>query len=259
MSSVFGGGSDIDFKMPEYLKGATVGLGKGVEDLLGSLKFKPYNKQRVADLSGTQTGAMSSLEELLGSQRSGQTGLLEYLKGQGGVGAFMDPYLDEALAPVLRGIDEDTNTQMQGWDAKANMAGAFGDTGHALMGSEIERYGGQRKDDARGRAYSEAYNSALGIGEQDLSRMMEGENQTASFLNQLFGYGDVERATSQAELDTQYEEFLRSIGFDVDKLANLTNITAAIPFPASNATAQGSTAGGVGSILGGIGSVISSI
>lgn len=248
------------FKLPDYVKKPSQAISAKVTGLMDK-EFVPYEGDMTAGMTGTQTDAMAQLKALLGGGLSAPR-LIDNVPGASGGPAgstqdYMDPYLSGVLEPILRNINTSRMQSNMDLDAAANMSGAFGDKGTAVARAETNERAMQAAGDATGKAYSDAYNAAMGLKSADINRMMDSKGQEANILQQLFGMGTQEQGTDQAELDAKLAEFLRGEGFDIDLLQKLSSIVGGLP--TGTATTSPSTAS---SILGGaasIGSIIAAL
>ena len=137
-------------------------------------------------------------------------------------------------------------------DAKANMSGAFGDTGHAIERAETTDRGTQAVGDATSKAYYDAFNSAMGLKQNDISRIASDKSETANLISKMFGQGNQQQQTEQVGDQAKFTEFLRQQGFDEEQLAKISSIIGSLS--QGTATTTPSTAG---SLLGGAASLAS--
>lgn len=247
------------FALPDYIKKPSEAISKVATNQIAK-PFVSYDKPMVAGLADGQTDAMAQLKELLGGGPSVRS--IDNVPGTGKAGStqdYMDPYLEQVLAPILRNINTSTAQNQMNVDAKANMAGAFGDKGHALENAETAQRGTQAIGDATGQAYSNAYNNAMGLKQNDISRIASDKSQQAQLLNEMFGMGGKEQATKQAGLDADFSEFLRQQGFDINQIAKLASIIGGLPTGQANTTTTPSTASSVLGTAASIGSIISAL
>lgn len=214
------------FELPGWVKGPSKAIGSGVTSALKT-PFTPYTGDRTAGLSGTQNDAMAMFEKMFGS--GDQIRVIDDIPGSGPAAGstqdYMNPYLEQVLGPVLRQLSQANGDRMQSFDAERNMAGAYGDTGAALGERELQDSYLQAVGDQTGKISYDAYNNAMGLKGDDLAR----RDQMADYLKTLFNMGGVEQATGQRDLDADYEEFLRKIGFQWDSLAKAGAITGSLP------------------------------
>lgn len=258
-------GSKTETKtIPAWLSGASE---QNINDLRGMRDqgYQAYTGQRVADLSGDETQAGDMIRTLAGSSNpyTGQAEdafsasanggpsqvstvrAIDNVPGQGADGStadYMDPYLKQVLAPMLAQLDEDNARTQNSSDARATMAGAFGDSGAAFERARNTDLGNRTKLSTVGNAYSNAFNNAMALktgdinrnldvsktnaalNEQGLARRMAGGNallgldkyntgRQADLASMLQKVGAGGRAIDQAKLDATYQEFSNKTGY----------------------------------------------
>lgn len=249
------------YSMAPWLKGPTTAISGKVSSMVDK-KFEPFTGDLTAGMTGTQTDALQKLKDMLSNGSMNPMRVIDDVPGASGGPAgstkdYMDPFLDEVLAPVLRNINTSRMQSNMDADAAANMAGAFGDTGHAIQKAENNERAGLATGDATSRAYSDAYRTAMGLKESDINRKMDSQGQVANLLQTIFGAGTLEQETEQKELDARLAEFLREQGFDVDMLAKLSSILGGLS--GGTATTEPSTAGSVLGAASGVGSILAAL
>jgi hypothetical protein len=153
------------------------------------------------------------------------------------VGQYMNPYLQQSLAPQLQEIQRQygiTGTQQQG---AATQAGAFGGSREAIMAAENER----NKNIAMNQAIGQGYNTAYGNAQNQFNAQQQanlqaqqanqqtnlGTQQAQQQANQ-FGYGQLaNQAQNYAQygqaanqLNAQQQQFGANLGMQGLGLAN---------------------------------------
>lgn len=249
--------SSTKYNLPSWVSGPTAGVSAAAMPLI-TKKYQSYGGDLTAGLNGTQTDAMGMLKNLLNKPRAPNIRSIDNVPGAGGAQGttqdYMNPYLSNVLDPTLREIKRSTTQNEMTNDAQANMAGAFGDTGHALKQAETARLGTEAVGDATSKAYYDAFNSAMGAKQTDIGRSTADDyntrNQQANIIGQMFGQGNQQQETEQAGDSAKFQEFLRKQGFDETQLAKIAAIVGSLP--TGTATTSPSTAS---SILSGIGSI----
>ncbi len=251
---------------------------------IASSPYQPYGGDRVAEFSGDQTGAMDMVRQWASFVNPGET--QQFLKDatskyanwpaynervvdEGGyLGNIMDyinPYITQAIQPAIRRIGESGARQRNEIDASATMAGAFGDAGHGILSAEQMTGENQVISDLSSKAYADAFgqsmqqrtadrDSRIATSERELDRMFSG----AQFGNQnfydvmslLFGFGDRQQQQEQSQLDTQYEEFLRSGEWPFRGLDALTSVLSGAPTTQTTTTKQPDNS--LGGLIGGL-------
>lgn len=213
--------------LPSYITTPSAKLSTAITGQIGK-PFVPYTKPMVAGMNSTQMDANAGLKDLAGSGPLPR--LIDDIPGglpggkSGSTADYMDPYLRQVLDPVLRQLGITNKENLMGVDASANMAGAFGDTGHALERSETNQRGTQAIGDATGQAYSAAFNNAMALKGQDINRIGADKAQKGNMLSQIFGEGTTQQETEQKGMNADFAEFLRKQGWDTDSLAKISAI-----------------------------------
>lgn len=240
--------------------------------------FQSYGGQMVAPLSGNEKTASDLVARLAGSSNpyagaaesayttSGAAPAYQYSFNTvvdpnsplGGIEGYMDPYLAQVLAPALRSIQQSGAQARQGINANATAAGAYGDARHGVVEGEQRAGELQQTADTTAQGFSGAFNSAMGLRQQDLQRLFGTQQAQASAdetalsrlrqsgidLTSLDQYGvgrdlnlasalgqtgATERSVAQAENDAKYKEFMRQNNFTNDQVAFLTSILSGTP------------------------------
>lgn len=211
--------------------------------------------------------------------------------GVPGVGAYMNPYVQNVLGGTLDRIRESGQMQRNQIGAAATMGGAFGDARHGVADATQMRDEGILTRDTVNQGLSSAFGNAQQLQQADLarqqqagmfnagqmdgalSRMFQGAqglqgNDAAGFsLSQakagaLLGTGGLQQQNRQAVNDVNYTDFLGARDWDLRNLNILTNALAATPYNKTQHqygyTTQvtqpqgGGALGGLGGAIGGI-------
>lgn len=255
--------------------------GKGNYELARSILdkgFVPYTGTRVAPLSDNERTAGDLIAATAGSGNPysgtaasryntyGTTPAFQYdystvVNDNGPLGtvqSYMDPYLAQVLAPQLREIDIAGAKARQGINANATSAGAFGDARHGVVESEQRKNEAQLVGDTTGKAFSDAFNTAMGLRTSDLQRLFGTQqaqqsadetalnrmrqsgidltgldqydtNRAINLSDSLGKTGATARSVEQGRLDADYEQFLRQQGWTNNEIAFLTTLLAGTP------------------------------
>ena len=124
----------------------------------------------------------------------------------GGIASFMDPYLSGVLDPQLREYDRQAGQDRLSANKAATMAGAFGDTGHALLESENQRNLGERRGDAVSRAHSEAFRNA--------------QTQRGNAIQTLLGAANIDTGRGVDIRQKEIDRLLGQKNVDVQRLTD---------------------------------------
>lgn len=167
------------------------------------------------------------------------------------VGAYMSPFIQQALQPQLREAARQSAIQGMGQQAQATQAGAFGGARDALMRSERERNLGQLQSDIMAQGMQNAFANAqnqynTGFGQQ---------LGLAQLQNQL---GAQQQQLEQAKINQQIQNYATAQQYPMMQLANMSNLLRGLPMQST--TVQGYQAapnpltqlGGVGLTAAGI-------
>ena len=245
--------SSTNYSLPKWTAAPTALVSAKSIPLINKT-FQSYNGNLTAPMNATQTDATDQLKKLIGTGSNPLRSIDNVPGANGGPAGttqdYMNPFVDNVLKPTIRQLDINQKQNMQDNDAQANMAGAFGDTGHALKLTETKRLGTQAVGDATSKAYYDAFNSAMGQKEADINRIGIDKGQTANLISQMFGQGSQQQQTAQSGDTAKFSEFLRQQGFDETQLAKIAAIVGSLP--QGTATTSPSTAS---SILSGVGSL----
>jgi len=119
------------------------------------------NQQTAAGLQnqGFQGDVSAAGNTALGAQ-SGALGAAQNLTNPNMVGAYMNPYVQQALAPQIQDLQLQLAQQQQGINASATQANAFGDARQGAMSALQNLYGNQALNQLIGTGYNNAYTQA---------------------------------------------------------------------------------------------------
>ena len=272
-----------------------------VERMLGKAEafteapYQAYGGERIAGFTPMQQQAFQGAADLgparqlgLGTQMAGISGLQALNAGQNyqgmatdpyAVGAYMSPYMENALAPQLREAARTSAIQGQMDQARAVQQGAFGGSRSAIVEAERQRNLQTQLGDIYGRGMQTAYDQARQAQQFGATLGLQGSQaagQSAATLGQLgqtqFGQqkdviaaqqaaGSQQQALQQQQLQQKYQDFLTQKAYPQQNLAFMSDIlrgaplgqqtqqqyTAAAPSFASQALGLG--AAGVGAYM----------
>jgi hypothetical protein len=178
----------------------------GGTDITGIKPYQPYSENPsdyVAGFSPLQQQSFQSAGDLNTAQQVGQGSALAGMSGIGGlgvagqanpygfqnqVGGYMNPYLQQSLAPQLAEANrayDITGAQQQ---SNATRAGAFGGSREAIMAAENERNRNMGLNQIVGQGYNTAFQGAQQQYNQNMQNQLAGlgmANQAAGTLGQL--------------------------------------------------------------------------
>ena len=171
---------------------------------------------------------------------------------------YMNPYLEAALQPQLQAIARQGDADRKRLNASATFSGAFGDARHGVEASNQSRDENILTNNTIGQGYSNAFNTAAGLRGTDITNAINTQNLTAQnreaalaraaaggtdlmgldkyntgrqvdLANALEAQGSKEQANNQAQLDAQYQDFLRKQGYGPDMIKLFTSVLAGTP------------------------------
>lgn len=181
--------------------------------------YTPYSTDPnayVAGFSPMQQQAMQSAQNMQAGPQAFQQGM----------GAYMSPYIEQALQPQLREAARQSAIQGQQQQAQATQAGAFGGGRDAIMRAERERNLGQLQGDIMAQGMQNAYNAAqnqynTGFGQQ--MGLMGLQNQMGAQQQQL----------EQAKMNQMIQNYATQQQYPMMQLANMSNLLRGLPMQAT--------------------------
>lgn len=279
-----GGGGNQTVTQSQQIPAYEQEFSAGNLNLAQSLAANPYPQyqgQLVAPLTGLQNQGIGAATQAAGSYQpdiansealaSRSTGYDPSNAAQ--VGQYMSPYIQDALAPQIAGLQAQMGAQQRSTDAQATQANAFGDARHGVQSALNNFYGNQNLVGLLGSGYNSAFQNAqtqmLGQRSADIQGAsafsgLAGQQQGLGITgaNALYNAGQQQQTQQQTGLNTAYQQFLNQTNWPIQMLnvregalANnpyntLNNVT--VPGPNGTATGIGQfaqLAGGLGSLL----------
>jgi hypothetical protein len=208
-------------------------LAKGME--LTNQGYEQYGGDRLAGFSPLQQQSFEGASGL-GYTPAGQ----QYTGAN--VGQYMNPYLQNVLAPQLREAAT-TGLMAQNMDAaKAVGRGAFGGTRSALQQSLTQKNVLQNMADINARGYGAAFDQAAGMFNTDQARRIQEAQFGSQFgmdVNKLQNqYGQQQQAQQQRGLDVGYQNWMNQKNFDWDQIMRRSDLLRAVPSGSSSTTSM---------------------
>lgn len=206
---------------------------------VANLPFTQYGGERVAGFSPTELAGRERAAELaqmgLGMPQAQQAAdVASQVAGfsyadPAAVQARMNPYIQQALDPALRQLQEQQTQALQGVNARAAQAGAFGGSRQGVLEAEALKGFGQQASDLLARGYASAFDRATDLMGQEARQQLAGASALSGAANQLrqLGFADAdvlrtlgaeERGLQQAQMESDFSEFLRSQAFPAQQL-----------------------------------------
>jgi len=170
--------------------------------------FSPLQKQAQAGAANLQTpGQFAPASQMAGLSGLGSmTAGAQYAQqatNPNAVGAYMNPYLQQSLAPQLQLLNQQYGIEQAKQQGAATQAGAFGGSREALMSG----LNSQNQNLAQQKMISEGYNQAFNQAQQaqqfGANLGLQGYNQGIQAAGQLGQLGTQQLAAEQGVLGTQ--------------------------------------------------------
>ena len=246
--------------------------------------FTPLQQQSFMGagmMQPSQLGAQAG--QLAGAATLGAlgTGYDPYQTGQftsQAAGQYMNPYLEQAMAPQLREAARASEIQRNQDQARAVGQGAFGGSRQAIVEAERQRNLAQQQGDIRARGYQTAFDQAqqqfareqqlreqsrqfgASLGLQGLQTALQGAGQMGQLGGQQFAqamdinklqnlYGGQQQAQEQAGLTQQYQDFLNQQRYPYQQLEFMSNLLRGTPMGTVN-TLYGAPSNTLGQLAG---------
>ena len=184
--------------------------------------YQPYSTNAgdyVAPFSPLQQTAQTSATNLQtpgqfapASQMAGISGLGSMTAGQNyqnqatdpnAVGAYMNPYLQQSLAPQLQLLNQQFGIQQAQQQGAATQAGAFGGSREALQGGLINQNQALAQQQMIGQGYNEAFNQAQQAQQFGANLGLQGYGQGIQAAGQLGQLGTGQLAAETGVMNTQ--------------------------------------------------------
>jgi hypothetical protein len=187
----------------------------GGVDITGVKPYQPYSKNPqdyIAGFSPMQQQAMTGAANM----KTGPEGF------QQDVGGYMNPYLQQSLAPQLAEANRQYDISGMQANAQATQAGAFGGGRQALMQSENERNRNMGLQNIVGQGYNTAFNNAQ-------NQYNTGVTQGIG-INQLqAGYGAQQQAQQQNIINQGIQNYATAQQYPQQQLAFMNSMLRGLP------------------------------
>lgn len=283
-----GGGSPVQQQttisdLPDWAKGyAQNVLAKG--EALTATPYQPYTQQRIAGFTPLQEQAFQGAAQL---GPTGQTAMGSGLAAAAGAGAlgtgyqagrfsggqftpgaaqaYMNPYVQSALAPQLELLQRQQGQQATQMAGQATQAGAFGGSRYGLAQAQQNLNNQLAQQNVIGQGYNTAFQQAQQQFNQDMARRLQAQQlgeqsrqfganlglqglqtglQAAGTLGTLgqqqfaqqqgaiqaqSAAGAQEQALQQKSLDTAYQDYLTQLNYPYQQLSYMSNLIRGTP------------------------------
>lgn len=251
-------------ELPEWARGyAKEALAKGqaLTDV-NQNPYQTYSNPRIAGFSPLQQQSMQGAANMQVAPQIGQGTAAATIAGLGGadvagqanvggfqnqVGGYMNPYLNQILAPQLAEANRNYDISGTRQQSAATQAGAFGGSREAIMAAENERNRNMGLNQIYGQGLNTAYTNAQNQYNQNLQNQLAGygmANQAAGQLGQLgqnqyqqqMGintlqnqYGGQQQALQQQGLSQAYQDFLNQQNYPYKQLGFMSDLIRGLP------------------------------
>ena len=170
--------------------------------------FSPMQQQAQQGAAGLQTPGqfapasyMAGLSGV-GSMMAGQN-YAQQATDPNAVGAYMNPYLQQSLAPQLQLLNQQFGIQGAQQQGAATQAGAFGGSREALSNAMVGQGQALAQQQMIGQGYNQAFQQAQNAQQFGAGLEMQGYGQGIQAAGQLGGLGTAQLAAQTGILDTQ--------------------------------------------------------
>ncbi len=213
--------------------------------------FSPMQQQAMQNAAGmtvtpqTRQGSAAATGAALGGfDVAGQANVGGF---QGQVGGYMNPYINQILAPQLAEANRQYDITGARQQSAATQAGAFGGSREAIMAAENERNRNMGLNQIYGQGLNTAFTNAQNQYNQNLQSQLAGygmANQAAGQLGQLgqqqYGqqmginqlqaqYGGQQQALAQQGLTQAYQDFTNQQNYPYKQLGFMSDMIRGLP------------------------------
>lgn len=234
-------------EMPEFQKAFLTNTLMPFAEDIKNTEFEAYTGDRVAGLSDLEQQAMTGYGALtLPSEIQAASGIFSDMANRtpaqraADIQEYTNQFTSNVVDPTINRMLRERAQARVGEDADMIRRGAFG-------GARRDVYEGERQGafeanmgQTLGQLQSQGYlNAVQRANAEDMSRMnaaksmlgagMTGLGAQTDILGRQMTAGAAERGLTQAELDAQYQEFLRGYQDPLRKFGVLTGAAGAIP------------------------------
>ena len=275
-------------ELPEWARGyAKEALAKGqtLTDV-NQNPYQAYTQPRIAGFSPMQQQAMQNAQGMTVAPQIGQGTAAATGAGLGGldvagqanvggfqnqVGGYMNPYMNQILAPQLAEANRNYDIGATKQQSAATQAGAFGGSREAIMAAENERNRNMGLNQIYGQGLNTAYTNAQNQYNQNLQNQLAGygmANQAAGQLGQLgqtqYGqnmginqlqaqYGGQQQALAQQGLTQAYSDFQNERNYPYKQLGFMSDLIRGLPLGQQSTKAVYEPPGSISGQIAGLG------
>ena len=187
---------------------------------IGDTQQAAFDAAQNIDTSGVGLGSFANLAQTTTYNQDGSVNVL-------GRDAYMNPYLEQSLAPQLRMAQEEADRQMAEQNIRAAQSGAFGGSRNAIMNAMLMRDAAQKQADITAQGYDKAYQDAT-------ARFGEDRTFGLDALRQQADIGKQERDIYSESVAAAKEQFEEERDFDWNATQYLNSLLQGMPVAAQN-------------------------
>jgi hypothetical protein len=166
---------------------------------------------------------------------------------------YMNPYMQQVLAPQMQAMQRQADTQRGVLGAQAAQKGGFGGVRSGLMNSQLNADLMRQQQQATGQAYGQAYQQGL----QQFNTEQQQANQLAQLLS---GAGTQQRGIEQEGITADLNEFNQQRDYPMKMTQYLQSMLQGLPISTvTNTPSQQSGIGQLTSTIGGLGSLLEAL
>ena len=275
-------------ELPEWARGyAKEALAKGqaLTDV-NQNPYQQYNAPRIAGFSPMQQQAMQGAQNMTVAPQIGEATAASTMAGLGGlgvagqanpygfqnqVGGYMNPYMNQILAPQLAEANRNYDIGATKQQSAATQAGAFGGSREAIMAAENERNRNMGLNQIYGQGLNTAFTNAQNQYNQNLQNQLAGygmANQAAGQLGQLgqnqyqqnmgintlqAQYGGQQQALAQQGLTQSYQDFINQQNYPYKQLGFMSDLIRGLPLGQQSTASVYQPPGSVAGQIAGLG------
>lgn len=196
-----------------------------------SQPYRPYEGQRVADLSQNEQMAIDLARDQSGSALATLEGVNTDFR-TADIQGYMNPFIKGALDPAARELRESALRQRNELAGNLSSRGAFSGSRAALQDSEVNRALTEGLGDLYGQGYAQAFDRAAALWGQDQDRAMRKAGLQSDVadrdMSRLLNSGGVERAVEQAKADFDYQQYTEGRDWSGKQAAFLTDVLSGL-------------------------------
>lgn len=134
--------------------GQATGAAQTGQNAAGFNAYQQQAQQGIAKgMNGSTVGAAQGMQ-------AGATQQAQNLTDPNQIGRYMNPYIEQALAPQVQDLNLQLAQQQQGINSMATQSGAYGDARQGAMAALQNLYGNQAMNQLIGTGYNNAYTQA---------------------------------------------------------------------------------------------------